>query len=564
MLHGEPPAPQLIAYARAFLMLNRPEIRFYFMGDDGWRSVLMERNSLDIARDGVATVYVGNATLPSGMTKREIEILTLVAGGLSNAEIADRFGTSPRTVSTQIERLMRKLDIHARAGLASVAVDGNLLALPIPGGAQSLVAVGPIALERFAHSLEREKYGDLGGVEMPTQSRHTRNFVVGTIAGLEGYSLSDAVEHVRGLNLAVDEINAGGGVSGRAVEIFAVTANLEDPSTVREAMGKLVAAGVDAIACSYVSAENPFLLDLAADYGRPFLHLDTFHQHSQLVADAPARYEAIFQTCPTERVYSLAFQRFLRELHEFCPTEVGEKRMGFIEMDVPSAAIVDDSVLETARELGWDTAMRIKTPLVDVAWSDIVDEILSQRLDFVMVSHFALPEVVKFHRELQGRGYAGLVYYVYTAAHPGFLYELGPLADGAIWSSVTIQTESALTEKFRRDYVLRYATEPGPALASAAFDQMQLLAWCWRQPGGSDPKIAIKSLRQTLHRGLNGTYFFGSRTQTPLSYPDETNDPTLGLPLFTSQIQQGKSVVLSPALFGSMKRIQIRHGAAHK
>ena len=90
MLHGEPPAPQLIAYARAFLMLNRPEIRFYFMGDDGWRSVLMERNSLDIARDGVATVYVGNATLPSGMTKREIEILTLVAGGLGQQFLRQR------------------------------------------------------------------------------------------------------------------------------------------------------------------------------------------------------------------------------------------------------------------------------------------------------------------------------------------------------------------------------------------------------------------------------------------------------------------------------------------
>ncbi|MET9659830.1 hypothetical protein [Streptomyces sp. NPDC006510] len=60
------------------------------------------------------------------------------------------------------------------------------------------------------------------------------------------------------------------------------------------------------------------------------------------------------------------------------------------------------------------------------------------------------------------------------------------------------------------------------------------------------PEGTCRALREHVHRGLNGVYSFVDGGRSPLSFPDGTSDPTSGLTLSTSQIQDGRSVVLSP------------------
>ena len=62
------------------------------------------------------------------LTGREREVLTGIANGETNKEIAARYGISPRTVETHRESLMRKLEIHNVAGLTRFAVEEGLIA----------------------------------------------------------------------------------------------------------------------------------------------------------------------------------------------------------------------------------------------------------------------------------------------------------------------------------------------------------------------------------------------------------------------------------------------------
>jgi len=47
------------------------------------------------------------------LTPREIEVLDLLAHGLTYALIADRLGISEHTVTTHIKNTYRKLDVHS-------------------------------------------------------------------------------------------------------------------------------------------------------------------------------------------------------------------------------------------------------------------------------------------------------------------------------------------------------------------------------------------------------------------------------------------------------------------
>ena len=59
--------------------------------------------------------------LPVKPSPRELQLLELVADGLSNIEIAERTGLSSLTVKSHLARTARKLGTGDRAGMVAVA-----------------------------------------------------------------------------------------------------------------------------------------------------------------------------------------------------------------------------------------------------------------------------------------------------------------------------------------------------------------------------------------------------------------------------------------------------------
>jgi DNA-binding NarL/FixJ family response regulator len=61
------------------------------------------------------------------LTDREREVFALVAGGLSNAEIAERLFISPATAKTHVSRVMMKLSARDRAQLVTLAYESGFV-----------------------------------------------------------------------------------------------------------------------------------------------------------------------------------------------------------------------------------------------------------------------------------------------------------------------------------------------------------------------------------------------------------------------------------------------------
>ena len=64
---------------------------------------------------------------PAGLTAREVEVLCLVAQGLTDAQVAEQLVVSPRTVTTHLTSIYNKLGINSRAAATRFAVEHQLV-----------------------------------------------------------------------------------------------------------------------------------------------------------------------------------------------------------------------------------------------------------------------------------------------------------------------------------------------------------------------------------------------------------------------------------------------------
>ena len=70
-----------------------------------------------------------DARMLNGLTERELEVLTHVADGATNAEIGLDLGISPKTVARHREDIMAKLNLHSRTELVKYAIRKGIIKL---------------------------------------------------------------------------------------------------------------------------------------------------------------------------------------------------------------------------------------------------------------------------------------------------------------------------------------------------------------------------------------------------------------------------------------------------
>ncbi len=67
------------------------------------------------------------ATYPDGLTSREVEVLRLLARGLSDAQIAEQLVISPRTVNSHLTSIYSKIQVSSRVAATRYAMEHQLV-----------------------------------------------------------------------------------------------------------------------------------------------------------------------------------------------------------------------------------------------------------------------------------------------------------------------------------------------------------------------------------------------------------------------------------------------------
>lgn len=523
----------LIQVAVALIEQHVAHASFVFAEDD--RSVLCHV-SVHVAPTGQAATVTGQYRyeLPFGLTRRELDVLTLVAVGISNADIASRLSLSARTVTTHVDHIMRKMGVLSRTATAVIAVENGLLKVPFPADTDGFEVL----------HLGRALRGDPVSPAMPLRRLVKKPLVLGAAVPLHGTASDDGTEMVQSAQLAIDEFNARGGIDGRLLSLEVADIDIMDPVSIRRGLSGLASRDVDVLTSGYF-AHQDVAHEVVADWGIPYLHAATMRSMEERVLGDPVRYGRIFQVCPSDANYTPRFVEVmsrLRDRGQWLPSSrrlvVVQNAFGLTDLGLARGASI-------AERDGWQ--LELIGFGSGESWAKVADRIRRSEPAAVMLGHYFLGGTVDFLRSFLAAPSDTLIYALYAPSLPGFRKSLGTAAEGIVWATTTGTYSDPLARAFAARYRKRFGSTPGRSHAGIAYDRVRVAAQAWAQAADPrNPDSVAAELRNVIHRGVNGVYYLGGDTQTARTYPSDEADPSLAQAHLVFQIQDGRQRILSP------------------
>jgi branched-chain amino acid transport system substrate-binding protein len=548
--------PEVLRYAQGFLRADLASASFaVVVRRRSWLLVQLARVERPLKPTAALVELEQAHSAPFDLTARELDVLTLLAAGLTNPEIAERLVASRKTIAHHVERVLSKLGQRSRAGAAAHALEQGLVRLPLPRGNEGFehLAVGRIAIAAGDVSPADTRLAipaEIAPARQPTRVRPQRRPLrIGLgIPATPG----DRDQILNGSLLAIAEINGRGGISGRTVDRVVVELDIDSPARIREGLRSLVEADVDAIALGYTFAEDSSLYEPVSDYGCPVLNSMTSEAQTAWVQDDPARFGNVFQVSPTEAFYGVEFFRYLQRLVSSGQWLPPNRRIISIQTPVSAGQVLDARAIASAEQLGWEIADVVEVANHHADWEPALARIHALEPAAVLVTHFVPRELAALQRRFVESPTPTLVYCIYAPSIPEYALAAGKACDGVLWSTMTGTYEDTIGQSFAQRYAALFGCAPGHSASGIAYDQVNLLALAWS--GVDNPRAFHRvsdELRRVVHRGVNGVYALGNARQAGLTYPCETPDPSVAQAHLVFQVHGDTHRIVSPDIYAN-------------
>lgn len=95
--------------------------------DEDVRTTFLTNARAEVPGDPPYAISRSGELTFGGLTPREIEVLQLVARGMTNDEVSERLFISPRTVGQHLRSIYNKLDVNNRTAASRIATEHGLV-----------------------------------------------------------------------------------------------------------------------------------------------------------------------------------------------------------------------------------------------------------------------------------------------------------------------------------------------------------------------------------------------------------------------------------------------------
>lgn len=337
------------------------------------------------------------------------------------------------------------------------------------------------------------------------------------------YGVADDTDHLNGTNLAVEEINAAGGINGRMIELFVPDVDKLNPESCRQAIAACIDKKVHAISNSFLFAPIP-AMDESAKYKAPYLNGNTQRAATEAFKADPEKFSHVFQTDPSEVNYGWTYPMWLDAMEKNGWTPKNRK-VHVVSEQVGYNQTILKALRESLEGSSWELAENtdIQFPVND--WGPVMRRLKEVDAGAIFINHWVAAEYAAFCKQFAADPVQdALVYLQYGPSQPEFLELGGRATEGFCWSTVLGVYGDQIGQDFRKKYLERfpeYEGNMGLVYTGNGYDIVNYLTLAWQATGNPDDFAAnCDWIRANPYRGVCGMMDMNNEFQEALHYPD--------------------------------------------
>ncbi|WP_199183310.1 LuxR C-terminal-related transcriptional regulator [Cryobacterium sp. Y82] len=535
--------PLLAVQAERALNLPTLNTLRYFYRPNSTVILYIEINRMGTGKEATCTLEVIPSESPWNLTRREHEVLSGLAVGLTNAEISSLMFCSRSTVATHIEKILVKLKVSNRSAAASIAVSMEALLAPLLDS--ETVQASPQLWMLLDHAGNASPAAPTRPPRLPLHPQK-RAILIGSLYSTSVTRRWEARGLVQASRLAIAQINARGGVNGRPLAHLVVPID----SNGQAALTELHSKNVDAITLGNLDEDTARLIFNAnRDYGAPLFHTMVAPSLTDSLRSSDAARDQVFSVAASEHAYISGFFRTLNMIESSTPWNPGQRKVLLILRKGEKTGAVAAQAFDLGERGNWEIDIAfVDDQEANAGWSEAIRGIAREGVEVVLLGTFIEGHLLAFLREIQTSGHSPLIYSVWAPSAPGFLKRAGRLAEGLVWATVIGGYANDSFREFSQNYSASFGEDAGSGTAPIHFDLVNLLAASWSQINVPWDFAASASILSTIsYRGVTGQYRFRGPQQHERKYVDNPLDASSSHFHLVHQIQNGVDRVISPS-----------------
>ncbi|MDR6266780.1 ABC transporter substrate-binding protein [Roseobacter sp. N2S] len=371
---------------------------------------------------------------------------------------------------------------------------------------------------------------------------------IGVLAPVSGPAAADGQEMVNGAQLAVDELNAAGGIAGYSFEIVVGDAADQSAAAVATAAERLLGdREMGAIVTGYASGSN-FEIEMMSEMEMIYLVSANSSQTRDIISEDPDAFPTVWSFTPSFDAYNTGVLPVIEGLSESGALPVDSKTIAIVSSDNPYSKTIADGLVESFGSAGWEITVNDLVPFGEVGdWRGFLAKVRQNPPAVVINTDYLSGNAAAFMSQFMEQPTNSLVFIQYAPSVPEFLELTKDKSTGVLYNllgGVLPGSASERAASVTSAYVAAYGNEPG-TYGPMLYEEVMLYADALKSVGDPEKRIEI------------GNYIGSASKQTSaglLEFDPKTHLAVQGdnnIPLQFYQIQDGARVLFAPESYSN-------------
>lgn len=376
---------------------------------------------------------------------------------------------------------------------------------------------------------------------------------IGVLAPVSGAQAADGQEMVNGAQLAVDELNAAGGVAGHTFEL--VVGDVVDGAAdkVTTAAERLLGdRNMGAIMTGYASGSN-FEIELMAEMEMIYLVSANSSQTEGIISPDPDAFPTVWSMTPSFAGYNTEIVPVIQGLVADGKLSIDNEAVALIASDNPYSKGIADGMVDAFGAANWDVVTNDLLPFGEINdWRGFLGTVRDAEPSVIINTDYVSSNAALFVSQFNENPTDSLVFIQYAPSVPEFIELTKEQSSGIVYNLLggilNTPTNPRAAEVIGK-YKDAYGNEPG-TYGAALYEQVLIYAAALGEVGDPADRVAIgEAIGASSTQTAMGKVSFDPATHLAV----QSND---GIPLQFYQIQNGERVLFYPPVYATGDFVQ--------